>query len=71
MLQIVTALQSSHNNQIDDMAEMHQLSRRTIFRDLKVLKEIGNPFKYNPKTGSYSMLRGFLYIFLLDKNKQR
>lgn len=41
MLQIVTALQSSHNNQIDDMAEMHQLSRRTIFRDLKELKEIG------------------------------
>ncbi|MBN1393058.1 MAG: WYL domain-containing transcriptional regulator [Sedimentisphaerales bacterium] len=54
MLQILTALQSGQNNRIDDLAQMCTLSKRTIFRDLKELKEIGIPCRYDTKSGSYS-----------------
>lgn len=59
MLQIVTALQSRRNNRIDDLVKMHNLSRRTIFRDLKELKELGVLYNYDAKTGSYSIGPGF------------
>jgi predicted DNA-binding transcriptional regulator YafY len=55
MLQIVTALQSGRNNRVDDLVEMHKLSRRTIFRDLEELKQIGIPLHYDVKTGTYSI----------------
>ncbi len=59
MLQILTALQSGQNNRVDDLAQMCTLSKRTIFRDLKELKEIGVPCRYNTKTGTYSTDPGF------------
>lgn len=59
MLQIVTALQSRRNNRIDDLVKMHKLSRRTIFRDLKELKHIGIPYRYDAKTCTYSIDPGF------------
>jgi predicted DNA-binding transcriptional regulator YafY len=59
MLQILTALQSGRNNRVDDLAQMCTLSKRTIFRDLKELKEIGIPCSYNTKTGTYSTGQGF------------
>ena len=55
MFQIVTALQSGQNNRVDNLVEMHNLSRRTIFRYLKELKEIGIPYNYDAKTSSYSI----------------
>jgi predicted DNA-binding transcriptional regulator YafY len=59
MIQILTALQSGKNNRVDDLAQMCTLSKRTIFRDLKELKEIGIPYRYNTKTGTYSTDPGF------------
>jgi len=68
MLQILTALQSGRNNRVDDLAEMYTLSKRTIFRDLKELKEIGISCRYNTKTNSYSTEPGF---FLTPTNPNR
>jgi proteasome accessory factor B len=68
MLQILTALQSGRNNRVDDLAQMCMLSKRTIFRDLKELKEIGIPYRYNTKTGTYSTDPGF---FLTPINLNR
>lgn len=55
LVQILTALQSGQNNRVDNLVEMHNLSRRTIFRDLKELKKIGIPYNYDAKTGTYSI----------------
>ena len=55
MFQILTALQSGQNNRVDNLVEMHNLCRRTVFRDLKELKEIGIPYTFDAKTGSYSI----------------
>ncbi len=51
----MTALQSGQNNRIGDLAEMHKVSRRTIFRDLKELRAIAVPYHYDDKTGTYTM----------------
>ncbi len=59
MIQILTALQSGRNNRIDDLAQMCMLSKRTIFRDLRELKETGIPCRYDTKTGTYSTGPGF------------
>lgn len=59
MVQIVAALQSGQNNRVDDLVKMCKLSRRTIFRDLKELKEIGISYHYDAKTGTYSTGPGF------------
>ena len=55
ILQILTAMQSGQNNRVGDLVEMHKLSRRTIFRDLKELRAIGVPYHYDAKTGAYTM----------------
>ena len=55
ILQIVTALQSGQNVRVDNLAKIHNLSRRTIFRDLKELKETGVPYSYDAKAGAYSI----------------
>jgi predicted DNA-binding transcriptional regulator YafY len=59
MLQIVTALQSGQNSRVDDLAEFHKVSRRTVFRDLKELKENGIPCWHNSKMHTYSISPGF------------
>ena len=59
MLQIITALQSKRNNRIEDLVKVHKLSRRTIFRDLKELKELGVMFRYDAKAGTYFIDPGF------------
>jgi proteasome accessory factor B len=59
MLQILTALKLGRNNRVDDLAKMCTLSKRTIFRDLKELKEIGVTYHYNTKSGTYSMAPDF------------
>ena len=41
MLNIVAALQSGRYNSVVDLAEIHKVSRRTIFCDLDELKKIG------------------------------
>jgi len=68
VLQIVIALQSGQNVQVDDLAKMNNLSRRTIFRDLKALKETGIPYSYDAKAGAYSIDPSF---FLPPANLNR
>jgi len=68
ILKIMTALQSGQNNRVDNLAEMHSLSRRTIFRDLKQLKEIGIPYSYDAEAGAYSIDPSF---FLPPANLNR
>jgi len=69
MFQTLTALQSGQNNRVDNLVEMQNLSRRTIFRDLKELKEIGIPYNYDAKTGSYSIEPGF-FLPPINLNRQ-
>lgn len=70
ILQALTAMQSGQNIRIDDLVETHKLSRRTIFRDLKELKEIGVPYKYNAETGGYSIGAGF-FLPPTDLNREQ
>ena len=65
LVQILTALQSGQNNRVDNLVEMHNLSRRTIFRDLKELKKIGIPYNYDAKTDSYSIGPVFSCLLLI------
>ncbi len=59
IIRIITALQSGEELSVDDLARMLSLSRRTIFRDLRSLRDIGIPCSCNPKTGTYSIDKGF------------
>ncbi len=54
-MQILTALQAGKNYTADDLANMFETSRRTIFRDLKELQAVGIPYKFNPKTHGYAI----------------
>lgn len=55
VVRILTALQSGRDYTADDLAKMFGISRRTIFRDLKELQAIGVPYRYDSKTGGYSI----------------
>ena len=55
IIQILTALQSGQNNRVCDLARLHRTSRRTIFRDLNEIRDIGVPYRYDTRTGAYSV----------------
>jgi predicted DNA-binding transcriptional regulator YafY len=55
IIQILIALQSGQNNRVCDLARLHGTSRRTIFRDLNELRDIGVPCRYDTRTGAYSV----------------
>ena len=59
ILQILSALQSGGSNRVENLAKMHKSSRRTIFRDLKDLKEMGVPYHYKASQGKYFVDSGF------------
>jgi predicted DNA-binding transcriptional regulator YafY len=69
MLQILTALQLGQNNRVVELAGMHKVSRRTIFRDLKELRAVGIPYHYNARTGGYAIESEFL-LPVVDLNLQ-
>jgi predicted DNA-binding transcriptional regulator YafY len=68
ILHIMTALQSGQKIQVDNLAKMHNLSRRTIFRDLKELKAIGVQYNYDSMTRCYTVDEDF---FLPPANLSR
>ena len=46
IVRILTAMQAEENLTPDDLANMCEISRRTLFRDLKELQAIGVPYQY-------------------------
>lgn len=55
LMRILTTLQSGKGCTVDDLSRMLGASRRTIFRDLKVLHDVGVPHRYDTKTGYYTI----------------
>jgi len=53
VVQILTTLQARRGYRADDLSRMFGTSRRTIFRDLKELANIGVPYRYDSKTRGY------------------
>lgn len=55
IVNILTTLQSGQKYSPVDLENLLGISRRTVFRDLKELQSIGVPYKYDNKTGGYSI----------------
>lgn len=53
ILRILNALQSGEQCQATHLAQLFNISRRTLFRDLKVLRSIGVTYQYDPKSACY------------------
>jgi len=63
IVQILTTLQAGESYAVGDLAKMFGISRRTIFRDLKVLGFVGVPYHYDVKLGGY---RFFFFFFRFE-----
>jgi len=68
-VQILTTLQAGKSYAVSDLSKIFGTSRRTIFRDLKELQDIGVPYHYNPKTGGYTIDPEF-FLPPIDLNLQ-
>ena len=55
VVKILTTLQADENYSPIDLEKLLGVSRRTIFRDLKELQNIGVPYKFDKKAGGYSI----------------
>lgn len=55
VMQILTTLQAGKSYAVGDLSKMFGTSRRTVFRDLKELKAIGVPYRYDVKTRGYAI----------------
>ncbi|MHC5059541.1 MAG: helix-turn-helix transcriptional regulator [Planctomycetota bacterium] len=53
IVQILTILQAGHYHSVDDLVKILGMNRRTVFRDLKELKAIGVPCRFDTKRGGY------------------
>jgi len=69
VVQILTTLQSAKGYCAGDLAKIFGTSRRTIFRDLKELQAVGVPYRYDAKTGSYTIDPEF-FLPPIDLNLQ-
>ncbi len=55
IVKILTTLQSGEKYSPRDLESILGVSRRTVFRDLKELQSIGVPYRYDTKSGGYSV----------------
>ena len=69
IVQILTTLQAGKSYTAADLSRMLGTSRRTIFRDLKELQDIGIPYRYDAGTGGYVIDPEF-FLPPLDLNLQ-
>ena len=69
VMQILTTLQAGKDYAVGDLSRMFGTSRRTVFRDLKELRAIGVPFRYDARTGGYTIEPEF-FLPPLDLNLQ-
>jgi predicted DNA-binding transcriptional regulator YafY len=60
VIQILTTLQSGQPYTANELAEMLNISRRMIFRDLNELKQVGLPYYFDNKSHCYRIKPGFL-----------
>lgn len=47
ILRLLTALGSGRRYRIDELAKMFTVARRTVYRDLRLLKDVGVPYYYD------------------------
>lgn len=57
-LNLILLLQSKQNWNVNQLAKHYAVSRRTIFRDLKILSELNVPVTYDRDEG-YGMMKGY------------
>jgi len=69
VVQLLTTLQSAKHYAVSDLVKIFGMSRRTIFRDLKELQTLGVPYRYDAKTGSYTIDPEF-FLPPIDLNLQ-
>lgn len=69
VMQILTTLQAGKSYAVEDLSEMLGMSRRTVFRDLKELRSIGVPCRYDVRTSSYTIEPEF-FLPPVDLNLQ-
>jgi len=53
MIQLLTALQSGQSYSADDLAGILNISRRMFYRDLRELKQVGIPYRFDSKSRRY------------------
>ena len=61
MWRILLALRSRVARNTRDLAELCEVSRRTIFRDLRALSEAGVPVEYSMERQGYRLAPGFAW----------
>ena len=54
LLRLFRLLEAGHPRSVDELAEMAGISRRTAFRDLRLLQQAGFPYRYDRSTRSFS-----------------
>ncbi len=59
MVQLLTALQSGRQHTIDDLITLLGASKRTLFRDLKLLQEVGVKYHCDQRSRRYTADAGF------------
>ena len=69
VMRILTTLQTGKSYAVSELCKMFGTSRETILRDLKELRAIGVPYRYDSKTGSYSIEPEF-FLPPIDLNLQ-
>ncbi|MBX3394413.1 MAG: WYL domain-containing transcriptional regulator [Phycisphaerae bacterium] len=58
LLKIITLMQSGRLYDADGMAAELSVSRRTLFRDLKLLEMVGVPYRFDHNEGAYKIPEG-------------
>ncbi|MCK4602409.1 MAG: HTH domain-containing protein, partial [Phycisphaerae bacterium] len=59
LLQLITILQGRRSYTANELASELDVSRRTIFRDLKMLEFAHIPYYFDPDSGGYKISRHF------------
>jgi len=60
VLRLIALLQSSRHCRPEELAEKLEVSRRTIFRDLDLLRKVGIPYYYDDKKSGYHINSHYL-----------
>ena len=69
IIKLLTVLQSGRRYSVGELVNETGVCRRTIFRDLNVLEEIGIPYSFDEKHGGYGIDPEF-FLPSLDLNLQ-
>ena len=69
VVQLLTTLQAKKSYTADELSEILGTSRRTVFRDLKELQNIGVPYHCDTKSGGYTIDPEF-FLPPIDLNLQ-